>query len=142
MRIGRDTGAHIIRRSVRRPLALLSLALLLLPGCGGDDGGGGGSATIAEGRPVALTALEYRFEPTNVTLQGASGPVRIELENKGSLAHDVRVLDGDRDVGGTPAFPGGERRSARVALEPGSYRMICSVGNHEELGMTGELVVR
>ena len=142
MRIGPDTGAHIIRRPVRRPLALLPLALILLAGCGGDDGGGGGSATVAEGRPVVLDAREYKFEPSNVTLRGASGPVRIELQNKGSLAHDVRVLDGDRDLGGTPAFPGGERRSASVALEPGSYRMICSVGNHEELGMVGELVVR
>ena len=128
---------------MRRPLALLPLALLLLAGCGGDDGGGGGgSATVAAGRPVVLTALEFRFEPANVTLQGASGPVRIDLDNKGSLAHDVRVLDGEEDLGGTPSFPGGERRSGRVTLQPGTYRMICSVGNHEQLGMVGELIVK
>ena len=44
--------------------------------------------------------------------------------------------------GGTPPFPGGGTRSARLRLEPGSYKLLCTVGDHAELGMTGELEVK
>ena len=38
--------------------------------------------------------------------------------------------------------PGGESRSARLNLEHGNYEILCTVGDHAELGMTGTLRVR
>jgi plastocyanin len=38
-------------------------------------------------------------------------------------------------------FPGDEIER-RADLAPGEYRMVCTVSNHAELGMTGKLVVR
>ena len=64
------------------------------------------------------------------------------LRNEGSLAHNLKVLRGDEEVSGTPTLPAGRTESARLNLEHGSYRIICSVGDHEELGMTGTLRVR
>jgi plastocyanin len=129
-----------------RPLPVVLLALsILLASCGGDDGdegGGGGGAVTAEARQgLRVAGDEYKFDPSEVVVTGG-GPLRITLENKGSLAHNLKVLRGDDDLGGTPTFQGGETRSGSVRLEPGRYRMVCTVGNHEELGMTGELEVR
>jgi uncharacterized cupredoxin-like copper-binding protein len=39
-------------------------------------------------------------------------------------------------------MPGGRAASARLDLGHGTYRIICSVGDHEELGMHGTLRVR
>jgi plastocyanin len=85
---------------------------------------------------------EYSFDPARVIVTGAPPRLRITLDNVGSLAHNVRVLDGDRDLGGVPSFPSGGKRSATVTVPPGQYRFVCTVADHEDLGMTGELEVR
>ena len=85
---------------------------------------------------------EYSFDPGRVIVSGAPPELRITLDNSGILAHNIRVLDGDRDLGGVRSFPPGEQRSASVRLPPGKYRLVCTVGDHEELGMKGELEVR
>ena len=73
-------------------------------------------------------------------LAGA-GTLTLTLRNKGALAHNLRVFRGDEDIGGTPTFPAGGSESARVNLEHGSYELVCTVGDHEELGMKGTLRV-
>jgi plastocyanin len=69
------------------------------------------------------------------------GTLRIKLENKGSLAHDLKVEKDGREIGGTDAFPAGESRSASVRLAKGTYEFVCTVGDHAELGMRGKLKV-
>lgn len=134
---------------MRAPLALLLAGLGLLAGCGGDAderGGGGRAETIEAGAPLTVKAKEYSFDPGRVTVTGAprGGRVKLKitLDNEGSLAHNLKLERGVDELGGTPTFQGGERRSGTVALEPGKYTMVCTVGNHEQLGMTGELDVR
>ena len=124
------------------PLALLCAAAT---GCGGDEQEERPSpaATVPAGRDVRVNADEYRFDPARITVaDGRAGPLKIVLENEGSLAHNLKLRRDGRELGGTPTFPGGETGSGRVLLSPGRYRMVCTVGNHEELGMTGELEVR
>jgi uncharacterized cupredoxin-like copper-binding protein len=121
---------------------LLSLAAALAAGCGGDgDNGaaGGPVKEVAPGQPLQVVGREYTFTPARART-GEAQPLRIELDNQGSLAHNLKVFRGDRELGGTPTFLRGTR-SATVRLAPGSYRMVCTVGNHEELGMVGELEV-
>ena len=127
-----------------RAAALTALSVTsILAGCGGGgDQGAGRSVIVAAGEPAPVVATEYAFDPATVVVEGG-GPVQVELENRGSLAHNLRVLGSDgADIGGTPTFQGGETKAGTVEVDPGTYQMICSVGNHEELGMVGELQVR
>ena len=87
---------------------------------------------------------EYSFDPETVIVEGGSGPASLEitLENRGALAHNLKLLQGDRTLGGTTTFQGGETRGAQITLRPGDYEMVCTVGNHAELGMVGSLTIR
>jgi uncharacterized cupredoxin-like copper-binding protein len=127
---------------VRLRAFLVTSAAVLAGGCGADDqstGAAGAVATVPEGRPLRVVAREYSFTPARARTSAAR-PLRIELDNRGSLAHNLKLFQGDRELGGTPTFQSGAR-TASVRLPAGSYRMVCTVGNHEELGMVGELEV-
>ena len=125
-------------RRLAAPLAVVAL----LAGCGGDDDDEPGrTATVDQGGAIQVTAREYSFDPERIVVEGG-GSLTIELRNEGDLAHNLRLRRGDRDVGGTPTFPGGRTESGRVRLQPGTYEMLCTVGDHAELGMTGELEVK
>ena len=90
---------------------------------------------------LRVSAREYSFDPNRVVVTGA-GELRIVLRNEGDLAHDIHLERDGRDAGGTPPIPGGETQSARVKLRPGTYELLCTVGDHAELGMTGKLEVK
>lgn len=118
------------------PLAALAL---LVAGCGGDDEPGR-TVTAPAGGAVRVVAKEYSFDPATIVMRGP-GTVRVTLVNEGSLAHNLRLTKDGDELGGTQSFPGGESRSARLRVEPGSYEFICTVGDHAELGMMGTLKV-
>jgi plastocyanin len=125
-----------------RRLAVPCAILLCLAGCGGDDDEEPArSVTVNPNSTLEVTAAEYSFDPGRVVVRGA-GPLTIRLRNDGDLAHNLRIERSGEDIGGTPTFEGGETQSGRVNLEHGNYEMICTVGDHAELGMTGELQVR
>jgi plastocyanin len=125
-----------------RRLAVPCAILALLAGCGGDDDEERArSVTINPNATLRVTGDEYSFDPGRVTVRGA-GPLTIRLRNDGDLAHNLRIERDGEDIGGTPTFAGGQTQSGRVNLEHGRYEMVCTVGDHAELGMTGELEVR
>ena len=125
----------------RRCALALVLAAATLAGCG-DDQPEGRSVTLDPAEPLRVSAGEYSFDPGTVTVRGSPPRLEVTLRNSGSLAHDFVVLDGEQELGGTPTIPSGDRRTASVELEPGSYRFVCTVGDHRELGMEGELTIR
>jgi plastocyanin len=125
-----------------RRLAVPCAILFWLGGCGGDDDEEPRrTVTVDSNSTLQVTADEYSFDPGRVVVDGA-GRLTIRLRNAGGLAHNLRLRRDGEDVGGTPTFPGGETQSGAANLERGSYEMICTVGDHAELGMTGELEVR
>src|SRR5688572_9510190 len=125
-----------------RRLAAPFAALLMSVGCGGDDDGDTSrTVTLDRGSTVVVRAREYSFDPDRVVVRGP-GPLTIELQNDGELADNLRLLRDGEEVGGSPSFPGGRTESARVRVEPGSYEMVCTVGDHAELGMKGRLEVK
>jgi plastocyanin len=124
---------------MRRLPALLATCACLAAGCGETEEKGR-SATFQQGQPVRVVADEYDFDPATAIV--SAGRVRVELANEGSLAHNLELHDGDRLLGKTPTFPGGRTESVTLELEPGKYRMVCTVGDHEDLGMTGTLEAR
>lgn len=133
---------------MRSPRLLMSLAAVvagvgILPGCGGDeDEAPGRTVTVEAAEGIDVVAGEYFFDPETIVVEGGPRELEITLDNQGNLAHNLRVFEGATEVGGTPTFQGGESRSGEVSLDPGAYRMVCTVGDHEELGMVGELEVR
>jgi plastocyanin len=118
------------------PLAALAL---VVAGCGGDDEQGKTVTAPASGA-VRVVAKEYSFDPAAIVMRGP-GTLRVTLANEGSLAHNLRLTKDGEELGGTPSFPAGESRSARLRVEPGSYEFVCTVGDHAELGMRGTLKV-
>jgi plastocyanin len=130
---------------MRRLLTTLAIAAVAATGCGGDDEEGDGASertvTVPANSTLRVTAEEYSFDPGRATVRGA-GRLTIRLRNAGSLAHNLKLFRDGREIGGTPTFPGGRTESGTVNLEHGSYEMICTVGDHAELGMKGELTVR
>ena len=142
-------AAHIIGGMPRAPLASIALALALLlaaAGCGEDTEESTGSATVDAGQPVVVEGDEYSFKPGTITVRAATGspgdvPVRFELRNIGSLPHDIHVRRGDEELGGLEAVGGDKTSRGTVKLEPGDYEIYCSIGDHADLGMTGDLKI-
>jgi plastocyanin len=118
-------------------------AVLLAVSCGNDEGSGdgGGTASLGIGEVLAVSGDEYSFDPATVVVDGA-GELTIRLRNDGSLAHNLKLRRDGSEVGGTASLPAGESGSATVRVSSGRYEMICTVGDHAELGMTGELQVK
>jgi plastocyanin len=134
-------AAHIIRGRMRRPLTLAAVTAVALAGCGGG-GGGGRTVTVGAGKPVVVKADEYKFDPGNITVKASGGAIRLQLSNDGAQAHDLHVERGGEDLGGTPVFGPGQTKTATVKLAPGKYDFVCTVGDHEQLGMKGTLTVK
>jgi plastocyanin len=145
---GRDTGGHIIRRPLTRLLPLLAAAALALTGCGEEGETPERSITVDPGGSPIVTATEYRFDPVQLIIRGRSGDQRsfitIRLENEGSLAHNLKIFDGKRQLAGTRTTSGkGTKATTAVTLDTGrTYRYVCTVGDHERLGMVGKLIVK
>jgi hypothetical protein len=73
-----------------------------------------------------------------------SGDVTVELNNQGQDSHNLNVRpEGSK---GSPLQVGeagpGESRVAHFSLPPGTYRLWCSLPQHEEWGMSVDLEVR
>jgi plastocyanin len=118
------------------PLAALAL---VVAGCGGDDESGR-TVTLPADAAVHVVAKEYSFDPSTIVARGP-GTLHVTLENKGSLAHNLKLLKDGKELGGTPSFPSGQSRSVRLQVAGGDYDFICTVGDHAELGMKGKLEV-
>ena len=126
---------------MRRLLPLTTVLALIAAGCGGDDDEPGRTVTVQSGETITVVGDEYSFDPETIVLTGG-GKLTIALDNQGSLAHNLRVFDGASDIGGTPTFAGGDPRPGTVDVEPGEYELVCTVGDHADLGMTGKLQVK
>jgi plastocyanin len=125
---------------LRRSALTLALCSLLVAACGDDDDSGR-TVTAPANAKLRVVADEYSFDPSAIQLRGA-GTLTLTLRNEGSLAHNLKLFRGDEEIGGTPTLPAGRSESVRLNLEHGNYRMVCTVGDHEQLGMKGTVEVR
>ena len=116
--------------------------LLLVAGCGGED-----PVTI-EGRTLRLRLDEYRIMPQDVEV--SAGRLRIVATNVGRLTHNVKIVRQDeadleapvQEMGGTRTTQPGESGAVTFEdLEPGEYRLACTIANHDDLGQYGTLTV-
>jgi uncharacterized cupredoxin-like copper-binding protein len=103
----------------------------------------GGETAVLEERVVTVTLDDYAIMPQDISVR--EGRVRFVASNAGRLTHNLRVEepdDGTEPLGGTETAQPGDTVRTTVDLEPGTYLLRCSLANHDDLGMTGELVVR
>jgi plastocyanin len=106
----------------------------------------GSGAPIEEpGNPhwFGAQAYEYGFNPTGPSFEVAAGKDTIELINRGEDAHDlylkkVGAKDNLLELNVTAA---GGHTHGSVSLEPGEYRLYCSLDDHAMRGMERTLVV-
>lgn len=122
--------------------ALLLAALPVLAGCGDEE------PVRAEGRELRVELDEYRIIPQNSLV--SSGRLRIVATNVGRLPHNLKVVREDEEdreappteIGGTGTAQAGETATFTFQdLEPGEYRVVCTITNHDDLGQYGDLIV-
>lgn len=123
--------------------AVLGGLALALSGCGGDD-------VFRTDRPILRVTLdEYRIVPQNAVVK--AGRMKFAVRNTGRLTHNLAVQI-PAGPGGKPVdVPGGRTETMqpgqtgepiKVTLEPGEYRLVCTIANHDDLGQYGVLKVR
>jgi uncharacterized cupredoxin-like copper-binding protein len=112
-----------------------ALAALALGSCGGL-----GPAAEVRGGRVEITLDDFLIRPQNVRAQ--AGELTIVATNRGRLGHNLRVRDRDGEPVAITTLLPGDSATETVNLPRGDYKMLCTVANHEQLGMTGRLVVR
>lgn len=128
---------------------VLLLLTAVLAGCGSDGAGeetSAGAATDQQTTGSSTVDLdEFSLAPSDVAVErGAT----ITAENVGTIGHNLTIeQEADastpsEELAATATFAGGESDTVEVDLPPGEYGLVCTVGNHRELGMVGSLTVR
>lgn len=134
------------------PLLLVIGAVGVAAGCGGDDDepeAPAPPATEAEENGAAadgetVEMADFEFIPNDLSVD--RGTV-ITADNTGSTLHNLTIEEGtdpeqaSDELAATPDVSAGESGEVTVDLEPGRYSLVCTIGNHRELGMIGTIEV-
>jgi plastocyanin len=128
-------------RAARLSLVLLAAAVLSA-GCGDP------APAPAQNQTIGLRLDEYRVMPQAVS--APAGKLRLIIRNVGILPHNVAVqtipaVGSDQppvEIARTDTVHAGERAEVTFRIKPGTYRMVCTIANHDDLGQAGTLVVR
>ena len=120
------------------PLARLIAAALLtaaLAGCGGPEP----AAQARDGR-VEIVLDDFYLSPQRV--RAPAGRLTFAVANRGRLPHNLRARGSRGEPLAVTTLLPGASATETVTLRAGEYKLVCTVANHEELGMTGRLLVR
>jgi uncharacterized cupredoxin-like copper-binding protein len=123
--------------------ACLATAVLVLGGCGEGK-------LVSTDRPILrITVDEYRIVPQN--LKARPGRIKLVVHNAGRLTHNLVIEIPPKKVGDKPIpvegarvtsmQPGETAAPIKVTLAPGTYRLVCTIANHDDLGQYGKLVI-
>lgn len=85
---------------------------------------------------VEVRADEMKYLPATVRLEAGSHTLLVK--NVGELRHTFSL----NAIGEEVTVEPGKTRTLTVDLEPGTYRYVCRILDHEGLGMRGTLRVR
>jgi plastocyanin len=118
-------------------VAAVLAAVLALGGAGCADESA--PARAANGR-VKITLDDFFIAPQRV--RADAGRITFDVVDHGSLGHTLRVRSGERLLFGTKTLLPGGSATVSGTLKPGTYDLVCILGNHEVLGMHGTLTVR
>jgi len=142
------------RRPVGALVALLAVLSVVVSACGAAP-----STPKAEAQEVVVKVSEFAFEPAEIRAK-VGQPVRIVLQNDGTLLHDFSSDDAKVEViksagaeheahdaqpsSTVPHVAADVGKQATLEFMPteaGTYTFYCSVEGHKEAGMVGRLIV-
>jgi plastocyanin len=125
---------HITPRASLVTSALLVSALLT--GCGGSSST---PVPTVEADLVVTAVSGLRWDADSYAL--AAGEVSIAMRNEDSIRHTLVVLADKEVVGDMELVVNrrGDVDTGTITLEPGSYRIFCTVPGHQN--MNSELIV-
>ena len=112
-------------------MRLTALVLAVLSAVVGSACAGSGAADGVEVRTD-----EMKFMPSQMRL--AAGSHTFVVRNVGEIRHTFSL----NSIGEEVTVEPGKTKSLAVTLEPGTYRYVCRILDHEGLGMHGTLRVR
>ena len=136
-----------------KKIFLIAIPLMLLTACA--------SQPAEPATELTVEMKDFAYDPSSLTIS-AGQPVTLTLKNTGNIEHDFVIEEIDvttkviQDSGSDAHHAHGEEKnydlhaSAGVgdttvleftALQPGTYKVFCSVEGHEAAGMVGELTV-
>jgi plastocyanin len=94
-----------------------------------------------EANRLAVKSAEYYFVLSRPSVK--AGEVTVELNNQGEDPHNLNLRPEGSDAESLqiPETDSLQRSVASFDLEPGKYRLWCSLPEHEERGMATSLVV-
>ncbi len=94
--------------------------------------------TDGQAREITVTGSEFSFSPSTITVQ-AGESILLIFNNTGSTTHNLTI----QELGvSTRTIGAGQSDTIEfVAEETATLSFHCSVGNHRDLGMEGELIV-
>jgi uncharacterized cupredoxin-like copper-binding protein len=127
-------------RTTAATVTLAAIALALA-GCGDGD-------TFRTARPqLDLVVDEYRIVPQDIVVK--PGRMKFVVRNTGRLTHNLVVQIPPDKPDGKPVLvnrtttmqPGQTAEPIKVTLQPGEYRLVCTIANHDDLGQFGTLTV-
>lgn len=150
------------------PAAFAAVVALVLAGCassnsstgttttGGQAAGGVTVTTAASAGPTVVNVVagekDGKYFLTVTPASVKAGPTTINLENQGTVEHEVVVLktdtpaaqlkvgsdhtvSEDASVGEDSETKPGATKSTTIDLTPGSYVLVCNIERHYERGM-------
>jgi glucose/arabinose dehydrogenase/plastocyanin len=85
---------------------------------------------------IVIGMYDIYFEPDRIHIP-ANTDVRFIFENRGAAPHNFELKEGDISVDVAP----GESAETVINLPPGTYKFICNVPGHKQVGMNGAIVV-
>jgi len=115
-------------------------------------GGCGDGKTFRTDRPILrLTVDEYRIVPQNIVVK--AGRMKFVVRNTGRLTHNLVIQIPPKHPGDNPEQlsptsrtatmqPGQTAEPIKVTLAPGTYRLVCTIANHDDLGQFAALTVK
>jgi plastocyanin len=126
----------------RRAAGLLALCLSAVAA----SGCGGGSAAAVKDGTISVRLDEYRIVPQRIS--APAGKLRVAARNEGLLTHNLVIETDPKNPHATPrrrklrTLHSGQRTERSFTIRPGTYRLVCTIANHETLGQYGTLIVR
>jgi plastocyanin len=98
------------------------------------------AAVTSAATSLKLSASKTALKFNKKTLRAEHGKVTITMSNPSSIKHAIAVEGRGIDKDGKTVGKGKTSR-VTVTLKKGTYTFYCPVGNHEDAGMKGKLIV-
>ncbi len=135
-----------MRRGMTLFFTLALICTLALTACGGSStstGSGGtaatkaptGGATTGAGDTVNVTMKDFAFALDKTSVN--AGTVTFNIKNEGPSPHNFVINEKEGSL-----IEMGKTATLKVDLKAGTYKYICNVAGHEQLGMVGNLTVK